>query len=191
MSRISEPLRGFIRHQTNRAYIDGGQTNWLTNIADKIDERHEKARDYIYNAGFDNGIKATLQQLDELLINTDDAMEIQAWVDEQWNELDFTLAQDIRQAADTIEGLRERLQDVRGECDIEWRDDSHDTDCGHEHDGAYFCTSCGKDLPYPLQEAWDDYQALVADYGNVPPWDKQPFNCCPSCGAKVRKAVKR
>lgn len=43
-------------------------------------------RDEIYNAGFDNGVKATLQQLDGLLIKTDSAVEIQAWVDEQWKE---------------------------------------------------------------------------------------------------------
>ena len=41
--RISEPLRGFIRHQSNRAYIDGGQARWLTEIADEIDAKHEQA----------------------------------------------------------------------------------------------------------------------------------------------------
>lgn len=41
--RISEPLRGFIRHQSNRAYIDGGQARWLTQIADDIDAKHEQA----------------------------------------------------------------------------------------------------------------------------------------------------
>lgn len=41
--RISEPLRGFIRHQSNRAYIDGGQARWLTKIADEIDAKHEQA----------------------------------------------------------------------------------------------------------------------------------------------------
>lgn len=41
--RISEPLRGFIRHQSNRAYIDGGQERWLTEIADEIDAKHEQA----------------------------------------------------------------------------------------------------------------------------------------------------
>ena len=41
--RISEPLRGFIRHQSNRAYIDGGQARWLTKIADDIDAKHEQA----------------------------------------------------------------------------------------------------------------------------------------------------
>ena len=41
--RISESLRGFIRHQSNRAYIDGGQARWLTKIADDIDAKHEQA----------------------------------------------------------------------------------------------------------------------------------------------------
>ena len=41
--RISKSLRRFIRHQTNRAYIDAGQTRWLMKIADEIDEKHEQA----------------------------------------------------------------------------------------------------------------------------------------------------
>ena len=60
-------------------------------------------------------------------------------------------------------------------CHIEWRDDSYDTDAGYERDGAYFCTACGADLPYPLQECWDDYQA-----GNY----EKPFDHCPNCGRK-------
>lgn len=43
-------------------------------------------RDKVYDAGFTNGIKATLQQLDGLLMQTDSAVEIQAWVDRQWEE---------------------------------------------------------------------------------------------------------
>ena len=43
--RISEQLRGFIKHQSNRAYIDGGQARWLTEIADEIDAKHEQAMD--------------------------------------------------------------------------------------------------------------------------------------------------
>ena len=91
----------------------------------------------------------------------------------------------LREAADTIESLRRGLQAVGETCRIEWRDDSHDTDAGYEYDGAYFCTGCMADLPQPLQECWDDYQALVADYGNVLPWDKKPFRCCPNCGREV------
>ena len=89
------------------------------------------------------------------------------------------------EAADTIESLRDRLQSVGETCSIEWRGESYDTDAGREYDGAYFCTKCMADLPYSLQEDWDDYQALVADYGNVPPWDKKPFRCCPNCGREV------
>ena len=48
----------------------------------------EKERDEVYSAGFDNGIKATLQQLDGLLVKTDDAVEIQAWIDRQWEEFE-------------------------------------------------------------------------------------------------------
>lgn len=43
-------------------------------------------RDEVYNAGFDNGVKATLQQLDGLLSETDDASDIKAWIDEQWKQ---------------------------------------------------------------------------------------------------------
>lgn len=74
-----------------------------------------------------------------------------------------------------------------GECRIAWRDESTDTADGREHDGAYFCTGCGKDLPYPLQEMWDDYHALVCDYGNKPPWNKEPFTHCPNCGRRVKR----
>lgn len=91
----------------------------------------------------------------------------------------------LREAADAIESLLDRLQAVGETCSIEWRGESYDTDAGREYDGAYFCTKCLTELPYPLQECWDDYQALVADYGNVLPWDKKPFRCCPNCGRKV------
>lgn len=94
-------------------------------------------------------------------------------------------AERMEEAAHTIESLRNRLQAVGDTCSIEWRGESYDTDAGREHDGAYFCTKCMADLPQPLQECWDDYQALVADYGNVKPWDKKPFLCCPNCGRKV------
>ena len=41
--RISKPLLGFIKHQSNRGYIDAGQAQWLFNIADEIDAKHEQA----------------------------------------------------------------------------------------------------------------------------------------------------
>lgn len=44
-------------------------------------------RDEIYNAGFDNGVKACLQILDGYLAYPHNAAEnIQKWVDEQWEE---------------------------------------------------------------------------------------------------------
>ena len=39
-----------------------------------------------YDAGFANGVKATLQQLDGLIYKGADVDEIQAWVDRQWEE---------------------------------------------------------------------------------------------------------
>jgi hypothetical protein len=57
-----------------------------TLCAEKLNAKLVSDRDEIYNAGFDNGVKATLHQLDGLLIKTDSAVEIQAWVDEQWKE---------------------------------------------------------------------------------------------------------
>ena len=58
----------------------------LDEFAGRIAATLGNDRDEIYNAGFDNCVKATLQQLDGLLIKTDSAVEIQAWVDEQWKE---------------------------------------------------------------------------------------------------------
>lgn len=55
-------------------------------IADELNGLLGIERDTIYNAGFDNGVKATLQQLDGLLISTDSVVDIQAWADEQWEE---------------------------------------------------------------------------------------------------------
>ena len=39
-----------------------------------------------YDAGFSNGVKACLQQLDGLILEGADVDEIQAWVDRQWEE---------------------------------------------------------------------------------------------------------
>lgn len=72
------------------------------------------------------------------------------------------------------------------ECCIAWRDESTDTADGREHGGAYFCMGCGKDLPYSLQEMWDDYQVLVCDYGNKQLRNEKPFAHCPNCGRRVK-----
>lgn len=39
-----------------------------------------------YDAGFDSGVKATLQQLDGLIHDGADVDEIQGWIDRQWEE---------------------------------------------------------------------------------------------------------
>jgi hypothetical protein len=39
-----------------------------------------------YDAGFDNGMKAVLQQLDGLIHEGADIDEIQGWIDRQWEE---------------------------------------------------------------------------------------------------------
>lgn len=39
-----------------------------------------------YDAGFSNGVKATLQQLDGLIHEGADVDEIQGWIDRQWEE---------------------------------------------------------------------------------------------------------
>ena len=39
-----------------------------------------------YDAGFDNGMKAVLQQLDSLIHEGADVDEIQGWIDRQWEE---------------------------------------------------------------------------------------------------------
>lgn len=67
--RISEPLRGFIRHQSNRAYIDGGQARWLTDIADKIDAKHEQAIAATLGSDREAELEALVRELWHLVNN--------------------------------------------------------------------------------------------------------------------------
>lgn len=57
-------------------------------ILDEIErEIAERACDEkSYDAGFDNGMKAVLQQLDGLIHEGADVDEIQGWIDRQWEE---------------------------------------------------------------------------------------------------------
>ena len=57
-----------------------------TLCAEKLNAKLVSDRDAIYNAGFDNGVKATLQQLEGLIARGDDLADIEAWIDEQWKE---------------------------------------------------------------------------------------------------------
>ena len=49
-------------------------------------ERENEGERESYDAGFSNGVKACLQQLDGLILEGADVDEIQAWVDRQWEE---------------------------------------------------------------------------------------------------------
>ena len=49
-------------------------------------DRLQDAEDARYDAGFNNGIKACLQQLDGLIHEGADVDEIQGWIDRQWEE---------------------------------------------------------------------------------------------------------
>lgn len=76
----------------------------------------------------------------------------------------------LREAADTIETLREKLQAATlgsGECECE---SSLLWDCYHGRDFYEHRLSCG--------------HIVTSDFG-------EPPNYCEECGAKVRKAVKR
>lgn len=49
-------------------------------------DRLQDAEDARYDAGFKNGVKACLQQLDGLIHEGADVDEIQGWIDRQWEE---------------------------------------------------------------------------------------------------------
>ena len=49
-------------------------------------DRLQDAEDARYDAGFKNGIKACLQQLDGMIYEGADVGEIRGWVDRQWEE---------------------------------------------------------------------------------------------------------
>lgn len=74
------------------AEFDNGTTlfacdNWCFTPDQAIAATIGSDRDEIYNAGFDNGVKACLQILDGYLEYPHSAAEnIQKWVDEQWEE---------------------------------------------------------------------------------------------------------
>lgn len=70
-----------------RGLVDAARM--MREAADTIDglrDRLQDAETVRYDAGFNNGIKAVLQQLDGLIHEGADVDEIQAWVDRQWEE---------------------------------------------------------------------------------------------------------
>ena len=70
-------------------WIHANLTPMLREAADTIislRDRLQDAEDARYDAGFNNGIKACLQQLDGLIHEGADVDEIQGWIDCQWEE---------------------------------------------------------------------------------------------------------
>ena len=58
----------------------------IENMRDRLLKAELACDEKSYDAGFDNGMKATLQQLDGLIHEGADVDEIQAWADRQWEE---------------------------------------------------------------------------------------------------------
>ena len=58
----------------------------IESLRDRLLKAERACDEKSYDAGFDNGMKATLQQLDGLIYEGADVDEIQAWADRQWEE---------------------------------------------------------------------------------------------------------
>jgi hypothetical protein len=66
------------------------QNELIDEYAERIEQAiaatFKRERDKVYDAGFDSGIKATLQMLDGQLVSAWGLDDIREWVDEQWRE---------------------------------------------------------------------------------------------------------
>ena len=93
-----------------------------------------------------------------------------------------TLAPMLREAADTIESLRDRLQDAEAmidhTCDTCENISKYAKECNH-----FTCSECGCTV-----EDAEGYYVSVHK-GNCS--HQLPWSFCPNCGARVRKAVER
>lgn len=58
----------------------------IESLRDRLLKAERACDEKSYDAGFDNGMKAVLQQLDGLIHEGADVDEIQAWADRQWEE---------------------------------------------------------------------------------------------------------
>lgn len=195
--RISEPLRGFIRHQSNRAYIDGGQAKWLTDIADKIDAKHEQAvaatlgseppydelircleNDWNISASWDGLRKFWCIELTEEGVKLRDAVhgtltaeQVREAHDKHWHDLpaeyDMPEAVALPEYSYDWQAIADELNAALG--------------CGEcsieERNGDWYCTGCGE-----MVGTCDTASELYIDGNAVDLW-----SYCPRCG----KAVKR
>lgn len=65
------------------------QNELIDEYADTVIELIDKAqtaRDNGYTEGFDNGVKACLQQLEGIFMNAGGIIDVEDWVSEQWKE---------------------------------------------------------------------------------------------------------
>ena len=175
--RISEPLRGFIRHQSNRAYIDGGQARWLTEIADEIDAKYEQAVD-----------DARIVEVETSYIDIEQGEVITRFVPEQaiaatlgsdkppYDELLRCLENDWHIYA-SWDGLRKfwcielteegvRMRDARAErtCEMELTELSS----GSAYHDVWLCSACGEQV---------EQHTVMGK--------SEPPRYCPNCGARV------
>lgn len=89
--RIENQRRKLEHAQTPEyvAALEAENAELKREAADTIEsllDRLQDAEDARYDAGFKNGVKACLQQLDGLIHECADVDEIQGWIDRQWEE---------------------------------------------------------------------------------------------------------
>lgn len=80
LREAAKQFEGYQNGEISRMLREAAGT--IENMRDKLQD----AEDARYDAGFKNGVKACLQQLDGLIHESADVDEIQAWVDRQWEE---------------------------------------------------------------------------------------------------------
>lgn len=73
------------------AYMDANHEQGMRLIEQdkrirELENRLQAVGETSYDAGFDNGMKAVLQQLDGLVHEGANVGEIQGWIDRQWEE---------------------------------------------------------------------------------------------------------
>lgn len=52
----------------------------------ELSDKAQTARDNGYTEGFDNGVKACLQQLEGIFMNAGGIIDVEDWVSKQWKE---------------------------------------------------------------------------------------------------------
>lgn len=203
--RISEPLRGFIRHQSNRAYIDGGQVRWLTKIADEIDAKHEQAiaatlgserhpcEQRITGDGSDWG-EIMRDAYDDLM-----ASACESCTPEQMEQLADYIRAELGSGTLTAEQVREAVMSAD-----RWEKPMGDTGLTNTHliirddgwqaiadelnaaMGGSECENVSDEPQYFQCSECRGRGTIRKAFDNG-----SRFSFCPDCGAKVRKAVGR